>query len=123
MNRKQRRAAAKTGKASGSTHIGAAVAGAGAVAAHLRMGLEHHQAGRLGDAEVYYRQVLAREPGNAQALHLLGVAAGQSGLAGVSAELLTEAIKRDQSNPFYLSDLGNALQAMSQFEAAVASSD
>ena len=38
-----------------------------------------HQQGMLGQAEAIYRQLLAIEPRNADALHLLGVIACQTG--------------------------------------------
>src|SRR5258707_7995881 len=41
--------------------------------------VEHHQAGRLREAEALYRQVVANAPNHADASHLLGVVAYQSG--------------------------------------------
>ncbi len=43
--------------------------------AALRAAIQHHQAGRLGQAEALYRQVLQAQPQNPDALHLLGVIA------------------------------------------------
>ena len=43
----------------------------------IRIGLEHHQAGQLREAEQIYRQVLDIDPNNPEALHLLGVIAHQ----------------------------------------------
>src|SRR5690242_20710451 len=45
----------------------------------LARGREHHQAGRFAEAEAIYRQVLAADPVNASAMHLLGVLANQLG--------------------------------------------
>ena len=39
----------------------------------LAIAIEHHQAGRLQAAEQVYRQILAVEPNQADAWHLLGV--------------------------------------------------
>ena len=50
-----------------------------AAQAALARGREHHQAGRFAEAEAIYRQVLAADPRNAPALHLLGVLANQLG--------------------------------------------
>ena len=47
----------------------------------MQVAIEHHQAGRLAEAEGIYRQVLARFPDHTDALHLLGVLAGQTGQA------------------------------------------
>ena len=50
-----------------------------AATATLQTGLEHHQAGRFAEAETIYRQILAANPGDADALHLLGILANQTG--------------------------------------------
>ena len=39
--------------------------------------LDHHQAGRLGQAEAIYRQILSHQPNHPDALHMLGVLAHQ----------------------------------------------
>ncbi len=41
----------------------------------LESAQSHHQAGRLAEAEKIYRQILAQQPDNPWALHLLGVLA------------------------------------------------
>jgi len=45
----------------------------------LRLAIEHHQQGRLDEAEVLYRQILDADPNHADANHMLGVAACQRG--------------------------------------------
>lgn len=40
----------------------------------LELGLAHHRAGRLDEAEAAYRALLARNPGDLNACHLIGVA-------------------------------------------------
>jgi protein O-GlcNAc transferase len=57
----------------------------------LSAAIEHHRAGRLGEAERLYRLVCAADPGNARAFHLLGVVAHQLGRAD-SAALVGRAI-------------------------------
>ncbi len=39
----------------------------------LQLALQRHQANRLTEAELLYRQVVKRDPRNADACHLLGV--------------------------------------------------
>ena len=39
----------------------------------IQIGVRHHQAGRLAEAEQLYRQILSRQPRGAQALHMLRV--------------------------------------------------
>jgi predicted O-linked N-acetylglucosamine transferase (SPINDLY family) len=58
----------------------------------LRSAVGHHQAGRLAEAERLYRQILSEHPECADALHLLGVLAGQAGYAIQAIELIERAI-------------------------------
>ena len=45
----------------------------------LELAVEHHRAGRLDQAEALYRKVIAIQPNEADALHLLGMLAHQQG--------------------------------------------
>src|SRR5438477_3284145 len=45
----------------------------------LKIGMEHHRAGRFAEAEQIYRQIIAVEPRNGDAWHYLGVLAHQLG--------------------------------------------
>ncbi len=45
----------------------------------LATAVQHHQDGRVAEAEALYRQILAAEPDNSEALHLLGVLSLQQG--------------------------------------------
>ncbi len=120
MNRKQRRAAGKSSRsasnAPGGTATETIATGAGGF---LEAGLKHHQEGRLAEAEADYRRALAAHPGHPDALHRLGVLALQTGRAGLSVELLGQAIEGNKRNPFYFSSLGNALQALKRFDEAL----
>ncbi len=77
----------------------------------LRQALEHHQAGRLDQAEGLYRRILATRPDEPDALHLLGVIHHQRGQATQAVELISRALGRSPANPSYLSNLGLALAA------------
>ena len=57
----------------------------------LQRALADHHAGRAGDAEAGYRRVLAEQPDNPDALHLLGVLATQHGHAEQALPLLQRA--------------------------------
>jgi len=57
----------------------------------LRRGAALHQAGQLAQAQALYRQVLAQDPGNAEALHLLGVLAHQTGHHAAAEQLIRQA--------------------------------
>src|SRR6185295_6779829 len=58
----------------------------------LAQALGHHRAGRLAEADLFYRQILNDWPTSAEALHLLGVLAAQSGAHDVAAQLIGRAI-------------------------------
>ncbi|NQV82760.1 MAG: tetratricopeptide repeat protein [Rhodospirillales bacterium] len=85
----------------------------------LKAAIEAHQADRLMEAEGLYRQILAVDPGQANANHLLGVIAERSGRGEEAAELIARAIQSEPANPSYHFDLGNVCKALGRFEAAV----
>lgn len=87
----------------------------------LQDALELHQAGRLDAAEKAYREQLDADPGNADALHLLGVLHQQRGDTAVAVELLRKAIAMaPEQTQFHLS-LGGTLLNSGDLEAARAS--
>jgi predicted TPR repeat methyltransferase len=82
-------------------------------------GLALHQQGRLAEAEQCYRRMLRTAPTHFDALHLLGVIAGQTNRFDEAHELLTRALKqRPQSAPA-LNNLGNTLGSLGRHEEAV----
>ena len=89
----------------------------------IQIGLAHHQAGRLPEAEGIYRQVLQVEPNNAEALHLLGVIAHQVGNNPASVEYINLALAARPEFAEALSNRGLALQALGRHEEALASYD
>ena len=86
----------------------------------LELAIQHHQAGRLSEAETIYRGILSREPTHADALHLLGAIALQSGKLDASIELIQRAISVKPAAPNYLSNLGKALREKGQFDESIA---
>ncbi len=89
----------------------------------IQEAIELHQLGQLGHAEVIYRQLLKFNPQNADALHLLGVIAHQTGHNEASVDLIDQAVVINPRDANYYFNRGNALQGLMQFEAAVASYD
>lgn len=81
--------------------------------------LELHQAGRLPDAQRLYRQILAFDARNADALHLLGLIAHQLGRSDVAVNLIGKAIRINGTAATYLSNLGIALTALGKLDDAV----
>jgi protein O-GlcNAc transferase len=117
MSRKHRRAAAKlspTQVAGTTTPIGSAVSELWAA------GVQHHQAGRLDEAEACYRRVLAAQPDNAEAYSNLGAALkGQRKLdAAVAAYRQAIGIKPHYFRAYF--NLGNALKEQRKLEEAIA---
>jgi protein O-GlcNAc transferase len=55
--------------------------------------MQHHKEGKLREAEELYRQILQSQPDNADALHLLGVLAADTGRDAEGVQLIREAIK------------------------------
>ena len=75
----------------------------------LAQALTHHRAGRLNEADLFYRQILTDWPNNPDALHRFGVLAAQLGHHEPAANLIGRAIQqRPASGDFYAS-LGNVL--------------
>ena len=84
----------------------------------LPLAIQHHQAGRLDEAEPLYRQLLAAHPAHPDGLHLLGVLAGQSGRFDMAADLIGRAIRAKSGEASFHNNLGNAVKALSRLEAA-----
>jgi predicted O-linked N-acetylglucosamine transferase (SPINDLY family) len=80
----------------------------------------HHAAGRLGEAEPIYRQILARDPENTRALNLLGVLAYQAGHHAEAFELIGRAIALRPEEADYRCNLGVVLAAMGRTDDAIA---
>ncbi|MBI5783962.1 MAG: tetratricopeptide repeat protein [Rhodocyclales bacterium] len=98
---------------------GTSVGGAAAEGpADVMAGLRLHQAGRIGEAEVIYRQVLGRDPENPDALHMLGLIEYQAGKIDQSTELIGLAVKLKPDDPFALNNLGAAYMGARRFREA-----
>ena len=87
----------------------------------FELALQLHQAGRLGEAEAIYRQMLAVEPRHADALHYLGVIAHQVGRHDLAMELIQQAIALAPDTSAYYSNLGEAYREMWRKWCAVSS--
>ena len=86
----------------------------------IALALQHHQAGRLADAEAIYRQVLAVQPNHADALHLLGMIALHTGRFDVAEDLFRRAIAAVPDVPEFYNNLGNALAGCGRLDEALA---
>jgi predicted O-linked N-acetylglucosamine transferase (SPINDLY family) len=88
--------------------------------AALQLALQHHNAGRLREAEAIYRQVLAYQPGHAPALYLLGVLAHQVGQNEQALALLDRALAADPSVADYHFHRARVCEALGRPDEAVA---
>jgi protein O-GlcNAc transferase len=85
----------------------------------LQSGLAHHQAGRRAEAEGIYRQVLAQQPDNADALHLLGMLAGERGELDAAEDLIRRSIGLKPDSTEAHNNLGLVLAAKGRLDEAV----
>lgn len=86
----------------------------------FEIGLKHHQAGRLAEAEAVYRQILARQPRHGNALHLLGLLAHQTGHSGEAVKLIARAVELMPADATCLSNFSEVLRATGRFDDAIA---
>jgi tetratricopeptide (TPR) repeat protein len=87
--------------------------------ATLTIALELHRAGRYADAARRYHGLLAREPENADALHLFGVMHHECGHSGRAAELIGRAVAlRPQAAAFH-ANLAEVHRKLGQHEQAI----
>ena len=93
---------------------------ASSVAEHFATGPKLHQAGRLAEAEAYYRRVLADQPKHADALNLLGAVAHQTGRHELAIELIGQAIQQNGENPDYFFNLAGVFYGFGKLDRAVA---
>jgi tetratricopeptide (TPR) repeat protein len=92
----------------------------------LDLAVQHHQAGRLREADTIYRKVLAADPNNPHALHLTGLLASQVGQTDVAVDYIRRAIALNPTAAHYHSNLGAAhatagrpQQALEAFDRAL----
>lgn len=83
--------------------------------------LAQHQKGNFAQADALYRQVIDADPSHADALHLLGVLAGQFGKRDLAIELIGEAIRLNPSAAVYHNNLGFVFSSLGCLDMAEAS--
>jgi tetratricopeptide (TPR) repeat protein len=87
----------------------------------LDLGVQHHQAGRLREAEAVYRKILSADPNNAQTLHLLGVLFSQVGQGDTAVDYIRRAIAQNPTAAQYHCNLGAAQAIAGHHEQAIES--
>jgi tetratricopeptide (TPR) repeat protein/SAM-dependent methyltransferase len=78
-----------------------------------------HKAGRLDEAQRAYRNILGSHPGHIDALHLLGVAAYQSGRSDAAIDFIGRAISLNGRIPAFHNNIALAYEALGRPEVAV----
>jgi protein O-GlcNAc transferase len=86
----------------------------------FQLAAENHRAGRLADAEAIYRQILLQNPSHADALHLLGVLASQTGRSGDAIDLISRAIELNPDAAAYHCNLCEICRRAGQLDRAIA---
>lgn len=85
----------------------------------IQVAIDLHLQGNLVQAEAIYRQVLKIEPCNADALHLLGLIAHQTGYHQTAIDLIGQAIKVIPTKEIFYSSRGVVLKKLKQLDAAI----
>jgi tetratricopeptide (TPR) repeat protein len=91
--------------------------------ARLEQAFELHRRGRLGEAAALCREVLAGEPGDADAMHLLGLIMAATGRGHDALELFAAAARLQPSNAAMHANHGTALSELRRYAEAVACFD
>ena len=114
MNRKQRRFESRQSGRSEAPRDGDPPV----IRDKLALAMQLHRAGDYAGAERLYREILAFDPGHADALNLLGVMAHQLGHHEAAVALIEQAIARRGGEASFHYNLGAALKAQGKAEAA-----
>ncbi|MDA0239744.1 MAG: tetratricopeptide repeat protein [Proteobacteria bacterium] len=84
----------------------------------LETGVLHQQSMRLNEAESCYRAIISRNGNHADAHHLLGLVAYQTGHHQSAATLIRKALLLDPANPSMMVNLAIVFNAGQQWEEA-----
>src|SRR5882724_4669250 len=76
------------------------------------LALQHHQSGRLREAETMYRQVLASQPAYADVLNLLGVLLHQTKRNDEALRAIERSIQINPRSAIYFNNHGLVLLAL-----------
>jgi predicted O-linked N-acetylglucosamine transferase (SPINDLY family) len=86
----------------------------------LTLALQHHQAGRIHEAEVLCRQFLEVQPNHPDALHFLGIIAYQAARYDMAIDCITRAIALNPNEPQFHNNLGAVYRALDKLKEAEA---
>lgn len=85
----------------------------------LRQGLAHQQQGRMAEAELVYRGVLAQAPRHGMAWQLLGLVLAQTGRIGEGIAALRQSVEHQPADAGTYNNLAKALMSAGEMAAAL----
>jgi 2-polyprenyl-3-methyl-5-hydroxy-6-metoxy-1,4-benzoquinol methylase/Flp pilus assembly protein TadD len=118
MNRKQRRAGRAHGRVSGGPP--GSDQSVSSVEQLFQLGLAHHAAGRLAEAENVFRGALQIDPKHSGCLNSLGILAHQCGYPEAAIMLISQAIAVNNRVADYHYNLGLVFAGLGRMDEAVA---
>jgi tetratricopeptide (TPR) repeat protein len=86
----------------------------------LAAAVAHHQAGRTAQAERLYRELLAADPDQPDALHRLGVLCLHAGRGDEAIDLIGRAVALRPNHAEYANHLGGAYGILGRYDEAIA---
>lgn len=89
------------------------------ISERIKIGLDHHQRGRLQQAEAIYQSILTEQPDHADALNLLGVLSLQVGKNERAVDLIEKAIEIKPGEPEFHNMCGEAYRALREYDEAI----
>lgn len=86
----------------------------------FQLALQHHQARQFAEAEALYQRILADDDHQAEALHMLGLLAHQTGRHRIAGEYIERAVALMPDNAGCYANLSDVLRVQKRFDEAVA---
>ena len=85
----------------------------------MKVAVQHHQAGRLQQAEQFYHLALQNAPNHPAVLHSLAMIAYQTGRYDAALRMVTQALANNSQVPQLHNTRGVVLEALGEFEQAI----
>jgi protein O-GlcNAc transferase len=85
----------------------------------LEQGFQHHQAGRMKEAEDFYRRAIKVAPNHPDGLHLLGIVVNADGRTDEAMAFLERAVKANPKNAEFSNNLGQIYKSVGRIEDAI----
>lgn len=85
----------------------------------MKEAAKNHQSGKLAEAEINYRNIIAIDPQHTDSYHLLGVLAFQVGRFDLAVTFIQQALAQRENVVEYHCNLGEALRRLGRFDEAL----